>query len=102
MRYIYRLLAFLLLSVVAPGAFSEGLEHPKQWQFQESLEVPPGPIPRDRCVRAVYLDPALKKERGDIRGEWWNPPITDQMEHWLNWQRERGRLSLTYCQQSDT
>ncbi|MAO93812.1 MAG: hypothetical protein CMM81_20015 [Rhodospirillales bacterium] len=99
MRYTFCLLAFLLLSVVGPGAFSEGLEHPKQWQYQPGLEVPPGPIPRDRCVRAVYLSDALKKERGVQYWEQWDPPITDQMSHWLNWYRDRNQLRVEFCDQ---
>lgn len=67
----------------------------KQWQYQESLEVPKL-IPEDRCVRAVYLDPELRRERG-YRIEWWDPPITDFMAQWLDEKRSQGKLRLSFC-----
>lgn len=87
------LLAFLLFA--APAYAEEA--HPDQWQYEESLEVPPGPIPRDRCIRALYLTDELREERGVPHGEWWEPPITDQMVRWLSWHRERAHLSLSFC-----
>ncbi len=89
-----------MVSVVAPSAFSEGLEHPKQWQFQESLEVPPGPILRDRCIRAVYLSEALKKEHHVRNWEQWHPPISDNTAQWLEWYSGQGSLVLVFCEQS--
>jgi len=89
-----------MVSVVASGVFAEGLEHPKQWQFQESLEVPPGPIPRDRCIRAVYLSDALKKERGVQYWEEWDPPITEHEARWFNQERQNGTMRLQFCDQT--
>jgi hypothetical protein len=72
-------------------------EPPAQWQYEESLEVPPGPLPRDRCLRAFYQSETLKAERGGVRGEWWSAPISDATAHWLSWHRDRGSLTLTFC-----
>jgi|GEM_PF-1186011 len=72
-------------------------EPPKQWQYTPSLEVPPGPIPRDRCIRAVYLSQELKDSRKANTGEWWEPPIDDQLATWLEWHRAYGDLTLTFC-----
>lgn len=99
---LYRLLAIWLLIAVALSGFyavttnaDDASKPPQQWQYEESLIVP-ALIPEDRCVRAVYLDPALKAERG-FRIEWWHPPIEDYMARWLDERRRDGRLSLTFC-----
>jgi hypothetical protein len=87
---------FLFLLTLSAPALADNPAPPAQWQYEESIEVPPGPLPRDRCLRARYTTQELRDERGG-RIEWWTPPITDQMEHWLNWHRERGLLTLSFC-----
>ncbi|MEQ9586811.1 MAG: hypothetical protein RJS97_02475 [Parvibaculaceae bacterium] len=86
-------LVFMLLSLPAVA------EQPDQWQYEESLEVPPGPIPRDRCIRALYESAELKEERGARFWEQWHPPVSDRTAHWLEWHRQHGNLSLVFCDQ---
>lgn len=92
MRYV---LAALLL--IASPALAEDAKPPAQWQYEESLEVPPGPLPRDRCLRATY-GPEMQKER-DARVQWWNAPIDDQTARWLALNRDQKRLTITFCDQ---
>jgi hypothetical protein len=86
--------AALLAMIIALPALAD--EPPAQWQYEESLEVPPGPLPRDRCLRARYTTQELRDERG-YRFEWWSAPISDATAHWLSWHRDRGSLTLTFC-----
>ena len=94
MRFFLCCLA-IFLPVHAFYAVAASPEHPKQWQYQPSLEVPPGPIPRDRCIRAVY-NTTLQDETG-LRAEWWNPPVDPDAIRWLEWQRDQGNLTLSFC-----
>lgn len=91
-----RALAIILAVMLSGPALADEPAHPNQWQYQESLKVPPGPIPRDRCIRALYGQ-ELREERGVKHGEWWEPPITDQMARWLEWHRRHGNLTLSFC-----
>ncbi|MEQ8441474.1 MAG: hypothetical protein RIM33_02750 [Alphaproteobacteria bacterium] len=88
---------FIFLLLAAP-AFAEE-QHPEQWQYEESLEVPPGPIPRDRCIRALYLSDELRAERGVRSWEQWDAPITEAMASWLVWYRDNNSVRLFFCDQ---
>lgn len=88
--------ALLCILLIASPAFAEEPAHPKQWQFEESQMVPLGPIPRDRCIRALYND-ALRAKTGVKHGEWWPAPISDEVVRWLEWHRKRGNLTLSFC-----
>lgn len=92
------MMEFLINVAVALAIhFAPISDPPKQWQYKPSLEVPPGPIPRNRCIRAVYLTQELKESRKAKTGEWWEPPIDDQLATWLQWHRSHGNLTLTFC-----
>ncbi len=82
---------FLMLGVAVADS------PPKQWQYKPSLEVP-AEIPEDRCVRAIYLDADLARERG-YKIEEWDPPITDFMARWLDTNRKQQKLRLEFCDQ---
>jgi hypothetical protein len=70
---------------------------PDQWQYEESQIVPLGPVPTNRCVRAVYLSENLKRLRNAKTGEWWSAPVHIDIAEWLQKQRDLGNLTLTFC-----
>lgn len=94
-----RYLVSILLLFVAPASAEEA-KHPDQWQYQESLEVPDGPIPRDRCILAIFGD-ELRDERG-YRIEGWEPPISDRTARWFFEMRAAGKLKLEFCHSGAT
>lgn len=88
---------FALFMMLSPnfGNAGDNVEHPKQWQYQPSLEVPPGPIPRDRCIRAV-LSPAMKTELGYGFAEQ-DPPLPDDVVEWFQRLRREKLAVLEFC-----
>jgi hypothetical protein len=87
---------FALFMMLSPnfGNAGDNVEHPKQWQYQPSLEVP-AEIPSGRCIRAVY-GPELESERGPWAEEW-DAPISDQTREWFYRMRKDRKLVLEFC-----
>ena len=91
MQPLWIILAFVSFPVLAGD---DPRSHPGQPQFRPDREVK-GPLPRDRCLRAVYGQ-ELEAERGGW-AEQWHPPIDDDTARWLFWHRERGNLVVETC-----
>lgn len=65
-----------------------------------ATEPVPDLIPEDRCIRAIYLDKTLAKERDVKHWEEWDPPITDFMARWLDAKRLEFKIKLEFCDET--
>lgn len=88
--------ALLALLLIASPAFAETPLHPHQRQHRDLVEVFTSPVPRDECLKTVYLSAALKKER---KASWaiWSAPITDATAQWIDWHLSQGNMRVFLC-----
>jgi len=93
------LTALFLLFFTAPAYADDG--HQPQWQFEPDQRIY-GEIPRDQCIRAIYLTDTVREETGYDHWEMWLPPISENTASWLDWHRGRGNLYVVLCENSPT